>query len=272
MRVLHATGYYFPDSTGGTEVYLDGLTRELSAVGCESMVLAPSRDMTESAYDWRGVPVRRFPWSHGGRREIISGNEPHLGFDRFEEILATSGATVYHQHAWSGGCGAQHLRAAKALGMRTVVTVHVPGFSCLAGTMMREGKGPCDGRIDALRCGTCWGVVRKGLPAEIARPALRLALGARSLGGPVARLAARATAAFDAHRRHFDTLLECSDRIVAVCDWLRDALLLNGVRADRLVSYPTGIDAVVGNGTVLPPAGESMQGALPGRLLRGGKG
>ena len=40
--------------------------------------------------------------------------------------------------------------------------------------------------------------------------------------------------------------------------------------ADRLVSYPRGVSAVVVNGSVLPPPGESTR-HLAGRLLRGGR-
>ena len=42
--------------------------------------------------------------------------------------------------------------------------------------------------------------------------------------------------------------------------------------ADRLISKPSGIDAVIVNGTVLPPPGEAWPKgqALPGRLLRNG--
>ena len=43
--------------------------------------------------------------------------------------------------------------------------------------------------------------------------------------------------------------------------------------ADRLVSRPSGIAAVLCNGKVLPPPGEAWPAGdgLPGRLLRGGK-
>lgn len=42
--------------------------------------------------------------------------------------------------------------------------------------------------------------------------------------------------------------------------------------ADRLISEPRGIAAVLCNGVVLPAPGEAAPrpGALPGRLLRGG--
>ncbi len=74
--VVQATGFYFPDSTGGTEVYVDALVHNLARLGCASTVLAPSGDLSERGYDWNGVPVRRFPWGHGGSRAIIGGREP----------------------------------------------------------------------------------------------------------------------------------------------------------------------------------------------------
>ena len=41
MRLLHALGWYFPDNTGGTEVYVQGLAQTLAQRGHDVIVVAP---------------------------------------------------------------------------------------------------------------------------------------------------------------------------------------------------------------------------------------
>ena len=41
MKIAHALGWYFPDSLGGTEIYVAALSRELQARGHEVVIAAP---------------------------------------------------------------------------------------------------------------------------------------------------------------------------------------------------------------------------------------
>ena len=41
MKIVHLLGWYFPDSVGGTEVYVEGLCRRLRAAGHEVLIAAP---------------------------------------------------------------------------------------------------------------------------------------------------------------------------------------------------------------------------------------
>ena len=238
---LQATGYFFPDSTGGTEVYVEGLARGLEQLGCATTVIAPSADMSAADHSWRGLRVRRYPWGY-------AGDQAHAGFDKFLGLLDQSRADIYHQHSWSGGCSDLHLRAAKERGFRTVTTVHMAGNICLSGTMMRAGKQPCDGRLDEQVCSECWAVSRKGVPAAIARPIARLSRMAVRGGAPLMKSLAGLTSAFDGHRVRFEHMARHSDRIVAVCQWAFDALLLNGIAREKLSLCRQGIE------DALPPA------------------
>ena len=133
---------------------------------------------------------------------------------------------------------------AVALLLRTVLTVHVPGVVCLRGTMLLHGTTPCDGTIERGRCAECWGEVR-GVPALLRRwqgqhpdasdalaRMVRVGAPARALSTPglVERHAARLQEAF-----------ELSDRVVAVAQWLRDALAANGAPASKLVYCAQGL-------------------------------
>ena len=41
MKIVHLLGWYFPDSVGGTEVYVEGLCRRLRAAGHDVLIAAP---------------------------------------------------------------------------------------------------------------------------------------------------------------------------------------------------------------------------------------
>ena len=41
MKIVHLLGWYFPDSVGGTEVYVEGLCKRLQDAGHEVLIAAP---------------------------------------------------------------------------------------------------------------------------------------------------------------------------------------------------------------------------------------
>ena len=262
-RAIQATAYFFPESTGGTEVYVGDLTRDLRQFGCVSTILVPSPDLAAQSFEWHGLSVHRYPSSSAGNPSIISGAQPPIGFDRFLALLDQAEPGIYHQHSWSGGCGPHHLRAAKERGFRTVTTVHVPGNVCLSGTMMRMGTRACDGRIDEDVCSRCWMVTHKGVPQGVAGPLTRVSRKAIRSGLPLLSGLSRLTAAFDMHRDRFALMDRYSDRIVAVCQWLYDALLLNGIAPEKLVLCRQGVGDAPARVGPRPPR-------APGAVLRVG--
>jgi glycosyltransferase involved in cell wall biosynthesis len=246
ISVLHATAWYPPGYMGGTEVYLTGLVRELRGFGVDSRILAPLGSEAADGYEFDGAVVRTYSVNPSPSRAELRDGAPHQGFERFYRILAEERPHIYHQHSWSRGLGAAHLRAAREAGLRTVVTVHTPNNICLRGTMMRYGEETCDGRIDPLVCGSCWSHER-GVPAILARalgamPAAASANISRSI--PASRVATALSARMLGERRkgEFARMVADADRIVAVCAWLLDALKRNGVPPEKLVLSRQGID------------------------------
>jgi glycosyltransferase involved in cell wall biosynthesis len=239
MRVIEAAGFYYPDSSGGTEAYVSALAKSLQAQNIDCIVAAPCSSEEPMHYVHERVDVFRYPVPRPRRREQ-QRKQPPRNLDIFEDWLRSQRADIYHQHSWTTGCGLWHLEAAKRLGLKTVVTVHVPGSVCMRGTMLYEGRAACDGKIVSEKCGSCW-LQSKGMPKSAARGIAKLPQW-RSL-----RWLPRIGSALTAHglaADRLDDLQEMSvaaDRIVAVCQWLHDALAANGISLGKLLLNRQGV-------------------------------
>ena len=275
MDVTHATGWYFPDASGGTEVYVDALVGALNGFGVTTRVLA-GRESDESDggddYSWNDTPVHRYPVRPPRDIRQVHGDAPHGGFPEFTRHLSQCGSEIFHQHAWAYGCGIHHLRFARSLGLRTVLTVHVPSPLCLRGTMLHLGKSACDGVFQRGRFADCWlegrgaGPLTRRLIAAVPMALSRCASG--MAGSRV--LSALATEWLT--QRHGDRLREAislCDRVVAVCDWLYVALRANGVSDDQLVLSRQGVPPGVSSGGARPGA-SGHRADLPSRPTRFG--
>src|SRR5262249_28970260 len=179
-------------------------------------------------------------------RAEVQGRIPPRFLNIFENWLRGQNADIYHQHSWTTGCGLWHLEAAKRLGLRTIVSVHVPTNICIRGTMLYDGHTPCDGQIIPRRCGSCW-LQSKGVPSAVAWTLANLPqnfapLTRLSWVGPA--LSAKGLAAY--HRNNLLRLSAAADRIVALCGWLRDALLANGLSSQKIVLSRQGVADAAG--------------------------
>ena len=254
MNIIHALAWYFPESTNGTEVYVSGLVKELQALGVASRIAA-AHDGTQSFdYVHDGVDVHRYPFAETDLA-ATRGERPHHNFDVFVAWLKAQPRGIYHQHSWTTSCGLLHISAAKSLGFKTVLTIHVPGNICLRGTMMEFGSCPCDGHVEAERCAACWSQAQ-GLPRPAARALSRIPQiisRAAFRSGAENRLltAVGARELAMERRRQIQAMAHIADRTVAVCGWLADALRSNGFTNEKLVLSRQGVDRdFIGRSTV----------------------
>lgn len=243
LSVLQAAAWYPPFSLGGTEVYLEGLVGELADLGIESTILVPRNAEAPERYEHVGTGVETYPVNEAPAPDEMKGGRPHLDFEVFRALLAKNRSAIYHQHSWTRGCGLHHLRAARELGLRTVLTIHVPSNICMRGSMIRFGEGPCDGLVDEKICGACWAQGR-GAPKLVARTIanLPLVMATCARHGETRLATALSARALAAERLdHIAEMIGNSDRIVAVCEWLYAALTANGVPAHKLILSRQGV-------------------------------
>lgn len=236
MKILHLPFTYHPDPVGGTEIYVAALARELAEFGARSEIVAPGAAASTSMID--GIRVHRLAIAPlRTPAETYGEGDPQTAAS-FESLLDREQPDLVHFHARSRGVSLRMLRAAKRRGMPVVVTCHTPGAVCANGTMLRAGAGVCDGRMDAVRCSQCVMQV-KGLPGSVAG---MLAYLPPRVGKWTARGGFRGALATAVQipwlmsqlHRHTHGFLREADLVVAVCEWMRAALLVNGVPDSKI--------------------------------------
>jgi glycosyltransferase involved in cell wall biosynthesis len=270
VKVVHVPFTYFPDAVGGTEVYVADLVRELRARGVDSIIAAPADEAGLGRYEHEGARVYRFGVGPSSGVADLYGEGDEGAARAIEAIVEDVGADVLHLHAFTRAASLRAVRLARRQGAAVVFTYHTPTASCVRGTLLHEGRTPCDGTLDARRCASCL-LESHGLAAPIrdalshAPAALGAALAAAHVDAPWAT-ALRARELVAARHAAFTRLLAEADAIVAVCEWVRTLLERAGARADRLVMSRQGTPSRPRVASERNRAGDRMRLAFVGRL------
>lgn len=237
LRIVHCVGFYFPDSTGGTEVYVRDLVSALSRHSMDGTIIAAT-DGNYARYSWNGVEVVRYPID-APETQRVRDKDVRKRRTMFQEIVEAAKPDLFHLHSWTSGAGLRHLRQVARMDIPSVVTMHVPSPICMRGTMLLNDERPCDGRIDDRRCARCWALDR-GLPAPAAYLVSQLprwdvtdSAISRLSQRAATLLSARAAAATKA--RQLRSMATLSERIVAPSEWVRAALAENAIPLEKVV-------------------------------------
>ncbi len=259
MRVLHVPYNYYPDPVGGTEVYVAALAREQRARGFDPMIAAPGNSTQE--YSHAGLPVFRFAGRTSMPLADMYGDGDPEAARNFEPVLDRFRPDVLHIHARSQAVSVLLVRAAKKRGIPVVFTFHTPTVTCASGTMRHLGKQPCDGEMRVSRCAACM-VQGKGAPLALARiagvlpPATGRFLGAAGLEGGM-WTALRSTELLEVRGAAVRRMLNEADHICAVCQWVKDVLLRNGIPSCKITLSRQGVPYAVAAPAAAPGRGES---------------
>ena len=245
VRVLHLSNDLDPRVTGGTEIFI----REL--IGAQRLLADPPRLL------WAAHGASSFADDHnpdaplGPHQRLLPPIVPSSdrlaavghqaeAIPGFEALLEEFQPHILHLHSLSPRCGLSHARAAVAAGVKVVITVHAPGFTCMQGSLLRHRRKLCDGRLDLRRCTACR-LENGRLPAPLA------GLVALQNGWPFSPLqpgrVAHALTARPVTAAFRDAWQELSHRVDAIhvlADWSRQVLQRNGVAVDKLRLIRTG--------------------------------
>jgi glycosyltransferase involved in cell wall biosynthesis len=246
MRIVQAVGWYFPDSWGGTEIYVAALAGRLREVGHDVAIAAPdARHVVERRYEYDGIPVYRYPIPPDPTRAEAQGSAVVRGAERFHRWIEELRPDVAHFHTFVTGLGLAEVDAARRAGARVIVTTHAAtlGFICARGTMMRMGADLCDGLTEERKCAACM-LQHRGVPqpaAEIvARTPAAVAEILRRLPGPVGALFGLPAFIRDQKARQ-RRLLAATDRFVLLTEWAGQTVLANDAPPSKVSVNRLGI-------------------------------
>ena len=239
MKILLASAWYLPDSVGGTEIYTHELAKVLISRGHSVRVFTPHYDSKLKADDNHdGVPITRYPVAVNPEMFVVSGSEPESHLNEFAALVNQYNPDVYHQQTVTWACGKYHLKAVSESGIKTVLTAHIPGIVCLNNEMLLMGKNVCSGIISENPCFSCHLHVRKGFPAS-------LSILMDKISSSLPESVKRKKPVFNVLEEKINELQyvnKYSDKVVAVCRWLFDALKLNGIEEKKLLLSRQGVD------------------------------
>jgi glycosyltransferase involved in cell wall biosynthesis len=244
MKVLHVPFTFYPNPIGGTEVYVDALARAQRALNIDALIAAPAE--RGEHYEHAGLPVWRFPVGETihDLREMY-GEGDALASDAFVRILETARPDLIHLHAFTRAVSLRLVRAAKQRGIPVVFSYHTPTVSCQRGTLLQWGAEGCDGVLHVERCSQC-ALHGQGLNRTISAlvgllpPGVGRALGSRGLSGGI-WTALRMTELVALQHAAFRLLMAEVDHVVALCQWVREVLLRNGVPDEKVTVSRQGL-------------------------------
>lgn len=230
-----------PDAAAGTELYVAGLAAEQQGSGFEAVIAAPGA--VDASYEYDGLRVHRYAVSASLSLQELWGEGDPRAARGFARILDLEQPQLVHFHAFTSGVSLLAAQEVRSRRLPLVFTYHTATASCPRGTLLRWGQIPCDGLLLDHRCGACV-VAAQGLPATVARvlePAVRWAgqhVNGRSGG---AWTALRLPSLVSLRNRCVQQLLDQASAIIALAEWTRALLVLNGCNPDKIALVRHGI-------------------------------
>jgi glycosyltransferase involved in cell wall biosynthesis len=246
VNIVQAVGWYYPDSLGGTEVYVAALARAFRARGHHVAIAAPEPGARVSrTYVHEGCDVFRYPTPQAPTRDEAQGRVALRGADQFHAWLAARRPDVVHGHTFVTGLGLHELAAARQAAGRVVVTTHASslGFLCQRGTLMWRGQSLCDGLVDRVRCAACE-LEHRGTgawtAAALARVPRAIAAAAQAIPGPLGTALAM-TDLIDHNMARQAEMFQAIDRFVVLSQRAADIVLANGAPPGKVAVNRLGV-------------------------------
>ncbi len=244
MRVIQVPFCFYFDPVGGTEVYVEALSRHLQQKGVEVQIAAPAK-MSQS-YLYHQLPVHRYAVTDSIKnlREFYGEGDRQASWE-FSKILDKEKPDLIHLHAFTRGVSLRLVQAAKQRDIPVVFTYHTPTVSCQRGTLLKWGSQICEGKVELRSCAKCslQGLGLSRSSAELVGnlpPQIGKWLGELNLQGGV-WTALRMTELIKIRQATLKALLSEVDHIVAVCNWVKDVLLINEVPPNKISVIRQGL-------------------------------
>ncbi|MGI4751816.1 MAG: glycosyltransferase [Janthinobacterium lividum] len=164
MKILLVTEYFYPQSSGGTELYVYNLAQALQKQHHQVEVLSVSD--TRETCNYKSITVHYIPFNKDVATTVISGENPADNVDAFVESVQKLNPDIVHFHTLTTSISAHHLETINQYGYKVMLTSHIAAHTCLRGTLMQLGKYACDGKVEEQKCLSCY-LQQKGIPKPL---------------------------------------------------------------------------------------------------------
>jgi glycosyltransferase involved in cell wall biosynthesis len=242
LKIAHCLNHFLPEHPAGTEVYVWALAKQMLRLGHDCMVIIPHYDSQRTDhYDYDGIKVHRYAEPSVPDRALITGQKTSEGLPHFRQWLKDHQPDILHFHeiAGSNGITVNHLEAAHEAGCRVILTLHLAGVTCRAGTLMLNTKTLCDGAIIINRCAHCvlvhktGSAFRSAVLSAFSFPLYKAGIDTMKWQNK-AGTALSFPSQIEKLKEDFNRIIACCDKIIPITDWYHKILLLNEVPPERM--------------------------------------
>ena len=240
MKVCHFLPWYSPARIGGTEIYMLQLSKELIKKNNQALIICPaSKGVTEKfEVDNIAVVASEFIIEEPASQKIKMGIDPPPHLNGFNSLLAEIQPDILHFHCfWPSQIF--YLEAANKLGIKTIITPHLAGFTCLRDDLMRENKYPCDGKVLIDRCSSCLLHNRSKEQVVIQKSVYAVSkfLFKREINtGYSTKISRLFSIPFFVKNKLdiFKRINKAADALIAISPWYKKDILLNGFNPEKV--------------------------------------
>jgi len=244
LKVIQVPYCFHPDAIGGTEVYVESLSKHLQKRDVEVVITAPGK--RDASYMHGELKVRRFAVGRVNDPHDLYGEGDIRAAETFGQILDEEFPELVHVHAFTRAVSLRLVREAKRRGIPVVFSYHTPTVSCQRGTLMRWGREVCEGRLNTDLCTRCT-LQGLGLPRPLSDLVGRMpvvcgnVLGKAHLSGGI-WTALRMRFLIQTRHQTLRTFVSEVDHIVVLCQWTLELLKNNGVPFEKMTLSRHGLN------------------------------
>ena len=249
MKVIQVLSKFLPQQIAGTEVYTLALSKLLQQKYIDVKVVIPHYgDEVASDYEYEGLTVHQYPEPSIVSRDLILGLKVPEGLQYFTEYIREELPDIIHFHdlAGSNGITLHHVKVAKQLGVKVLMTFHLATYSCMTGSLLQNGLFNCNGKIELKKCTQCY-LSTKKLEKSTAKLLTGLSLLLNLLGINPTKLSNRfatalgSTSLVKKKRQNLIELVNSCDKVIALNNWYKEILISNGISINKITLITQGL-------------------------------
>lgn len=230
--ILHLTSSFYPDSTGGTESYVQQLADKQVKEGHNVAIL---RLGNMPDYSHKGLPVSVVERTVVNKLDYYGGLKTFVPLDN--KVVALTPHEVYI-HDRDPHFSAEIINGIKKQlpNCRFTGVYHSPGQSCPNRSLINQHHNICDGELITKRCTECR--ISKSKGAFLGKIIAKYSAKNNFINERGLEEITHANYFTNRYTAAFKKWVNALDSLQYHADWVKDVLLLNGVEEEKLSYVP----------------------------------